>query len=366
MLRGLLGRPLRTGLTILGLALAVPMVVLGLFWWDALNLMIERQFDGIERGDAVVAFTDARSARAEREIARLPGVLATEGLRIVPVRLRAGHRTHLLGLTGLPMGAELRVPRDETMRPIPLPPRGLAMSRRLAEKLAIGPGMVVQVEVLEGARQRYDLSVAVLVDDIIGLSLYMERSSLNRLLREDDLVSHVVLRVDPLEAPALWRHLSDLPRVAVTTVKSVWLRVIDDVIAGMVLASAVVLTGFGVIIAVGIVYNSARVALQERGWEMASLRVLGFTRAEVTLVLLAELAVSIAIAAVLGVPLAHVLVTLLLSLRDNESFSLPVEISAGTFAMAELVVLTAAAASAVVVRQRIGRLDLVGALKARE
>lgn len=365
-LRGLLGRPLRTGLTVLGIALAVPMVVLGLFWWDALDSMVELQFDRIERGDAFVALTDPRPSRAVREIARLPGVLAAEGQRIVPVRLRAAQRSHLLGLTGLPEDAELRVPRDTELRPVNIPRDGLALSRRLAAKLDVREGDVVQIEVLEGARRRHDLPVAALVEDIIGLSALMEIAALNRLLREDDLVSHVALRVDPLAAQALWQLLAERPRVAATSVKAVWLRVFDEVVAGMVLTSAMTLTGFGLIIAVGVVYNSARVALQERGWEMASLRVLGFSRREVARILLAELALSVLVAIPLGLVLAQRLVELILGARNNESFDLPASISVATFATATLVVLGAAVASAVLVKRRLDRIDLVAALKARD
>ncbi|WP_198375142.1 ABC transporter permease [Neoroseomonas rubea] len=365
-LRGLLGRPLRTLLTVLGIALAVPMVVLGLFWWDAMDSMVELQFDRIERGDAFVALTDPRPSRAAREMARLPGVLAAEGQRIVPIRLRAAQRSRLLALTGLPAGAELRVPRDANLRPVPIPHEGLALSRRLAERLGVREGDTVQVEVLEGARRVHDLPVDVLVEDIIGYTALMEIGALNRLMREDDLVSHVALRVDPLAAEALWRQLAERPRVAATNVKAVWLRVFDEVIAGLVLTSAVTLTGFGVIIAVGVVYNSARVALQERGWEMASLRVLGFTRQEVSRILLAELALAVLVAVPLGLVLAQWIVGLILGARDNESFDVPAVISTTTFAAAALVVLGAALASAVVVRRRIDRLDLVAALKARD
>lgn len=365
-LRGLLDRPLRTFLTILGIALAVPMVVLGLFWWDAMDSMVDLQFDRIERGDAFVAFTDPRPSRAVREVARLPGVLAAEGHRIVPVRLRAAQRSRLLAVTGLPMGAELRVPRDADLRPVPVPQDGLALSRRLAERLGVREGDSVQVEVLEGARRVHDLPVTALVEDVIGFAALMEIGALNRLMREGDLVSHVALRVDPLEAEALWRRLAERPRVVATNVKAVWLRVFDEVIAGLVLTSAVTLTGFGVIIAVGVVYNSARVALQERGWEMASLRVLGFTRQEVSRILLAELVVALVAAVPLGLALAQWIVGLILSARDNESFDVPADISTATFATAALVVLGAAFASAVVVRRRVDRLDLVAALKARD
>ncbi|WP_209442395.1 ABC transporter permease [Neoroseomonas oryzicola] len=363
-LRGLLGRPLRTVLTVLGIALAVPMVVLGLFWWDALDSMVELQFDRIERGDAFVALTDPRPSRAVREMTLLPGVLAAEGQRIVPVRIRAAQRSHLLALTGLSAGAELRVPRDADLRSVPIPQEGLALSRRLAERLGVRAGDTVQVEVLEGARRVHDLPVAALVEDIIGFTALIEIGALNRLMREDDLVSHVALRVDPLAAEALWQRLAERPRVAAINVKAVWLRVFDEVIAGLVLTSAVALTGSGVIIAVGVVYNSARVALQERGWELASLRVLGFTRREVSRILLAELALAVLVAMPLGLVLAQWFVGLILGARDNESYDVPAVISTATFATAALVVLGSALASAVVVRRRIDRLDLIAALKA--
>jgi putative ABC transport system permease protein len=292
--------------------------------------------------------------------------LAAEGQRIVPVRLRAAQQSRLLALTGLPSNAELRVPRDAAFRPVPIPQDGIALSRRLAETLGVREGDIVQVEMLEGARHVQDLPVAALVEDVIGFTALMEIGALNRLMREDDLVSHIALRIDPLEAGALWRYLAERPRIAATNVKAVWLRAFDEVIAGLVLTSAVTLTGFGIIIAVGVVYNSARVALQERGWEMASLRVLGFTRQEVGRILLAELAVAVFLAVPIGLFLAQWILGLILGARDNESFDVPAVISSGTFAAAALVVLGAAFASAVLVRRRIDRLDLVAALKARD
>lgn len=365
-LRGLLGRPVRTGLTVLGIAFAVPMVVLGLFWWDALKVMVQVQFDGIERGDAVVFFTDPRPSRAVRELARLPGVLAAEGQRVVPVRLRAGHRSYRLGLTGLPADAELRVPRDAQLRPVAIPTDGLALSRRLAERLGLKQGDMLQVEVLEARRPVLSLPVAALVEDIVGLSATIEIGTLNRLMREDDLVSSVALRVDPVHARALWARLSEHPRIATTHVKAVWVQTFDRVVGGLVVVSAMFLTGFGLIIAVGIVYNSARVALQERGWEMASLCVLGFTRAEVSRILLTELGIAMAVALPVGLLLAQGIVELLVSSHSNESFELPAEISPATFATAACVVLAAGAASAFAVRRRLERLDLVAALKARD
>ena len=357
---------MRTGLTVLGLAFAVPMVVLGLFWRDALEGMVTLQFDYVERGDAIVTLTDARASRAVAELARLPGVLASEGQRIVAARLRAGHRTYRLGLTGVGEFAELRVPRDASLKPIAIPQDGLALSRRLAERLAAKTGDLVQVEILEGARPTFLLPVAALVEDVIGMNAYAQSAVLNRLMREDDLISHVALRVDPTLAPDLWRGLEERPRVAATGVKSVWLRVFHELIANLVMVSAVFLTGFGLIIAIGIVYNSARVALHERSWEMASLRVLGFTRAEVSGILLTELGIAMLTAMPFGLVLSQVFVNLIVASHSSESFAIPPIVHPATFAMAVLIVFVAGAASALAVSRQINRLDLVAALKARD
>jgi putative ABC transport system permease protein len=365
-LRGLLGRPLRTALTTLGLAFAIPMVVLGLFWRDALESMVNLQFDYVERGDAIVTLTDARASRAVGELARLPGVIASEGQRIVAARLRAGHRTYRLGLTGVGALAELRVPRDASLKAIEIPHNGLVLSRRLAERLGVKAGDMVQVEILDGARPTLLLPVDALVEDVIGMNAYAQSGVLNRLMREDDLVSHIALRVDPLFAPELWKQLGERPRVAATGVKAVWQRVFHELVANLVMISAVFLTGFGLIIAIGIVYNSVRVALHERSWEMASLRVLGFTRGEVSRILLTELGIAMLMATPFGLILSQVFVNLIVASHSSESFAIPPIVHPATFAMAVLIVFAAAAASAFAVSRQINRLDLVAALKARD
>jgi putative ABC transport system permease protein len=289
-----------------------------------------------------------------------------EGQRIVPVRLRAGHRTYRIGLTGLARGSELRVPRDAGLKPIPPPGDGVLISTGLAERLGVGIGSDLTIEALEGHRPIRQVPVTALVDEILGYSAYMEIGSLNRFMREGDLVSHAALRVDPAQATQAWRRLSESPRVVSTSVKDVWLRVFDEKIAGMVMIAAVVLTIFGLIIAVGVVYNSARIAFQEHAWELASLRILGFTRAEVSRILLAELGIGMLVAIPLGLAMAQIIIELLLGMRDNETFRIPAVISGATFASAALIVLAAGLVSAFLVRRRIDHLDLVAVLKTRD
>lgn len=364
--RAILGRPVKSALTVLGLALALPMVVMGLFWWDALAYMVDVQFRFVERADGTVTIDEPVSDRAVREIAHLSGVWAAEGLRVVPVRLSAGHLNYRMTLTGLDADAVLRAPRDERLRVHAAPPEGLLLTRGLADRLHVARGSVVVVECLEGRRDVFQLPVAAIVDEALGYNAYVEIGALNRLLHEGRVVNQVVMSVDPTQSNSIWRRLAERPHVMTTSVKSAWLRIFDEKIGGLVVLAAVVLTAFGVIISVAIVYNSARIALQERAWELASLCILGFTRGEVSRILLAELGVQIATSIPLGLVLSQYIVTVILAARSNESFSIPPVISNATFASATLIVFGAGAASALLVWRRIDRLDLTTVLKTRE
>ena len=365
-IRNFAGRPLRSALTILGIAFAVPMVVLGLFWRDAIDHMIEIQFNLVERGNVVVTFPHPLDRAVVGNLAREPGVLVAEGHRIVPVRLRAGHRSYLTSVIGLPFGSELRRPHDATLRPIEVPADGVTLTRRLAERLGVAPGDIVTVEVMEGRRRRIDLPVSASVDEVIGMSSYMEIDTLNRLTGEGAVVSAAALFVEPSALAALSRRFKELPVIESVAMKAYTLASFLEKIAGIVLVSAGILTAFAVIVAVGVVYNSARIALQERAWELASLRVLGFTRAEVARIIFNQFAFEIALAIPIGLLFSHAIITLIARFHSNESFQIPGVIGARTYVAAVAIVVAAAAASAYVVRRRIDRLDLVGVLKTRD
>ena len=364
--RTMIGRPLRTLMTICGLMLAVPLVTMGLFWWDSLGYMIDFNFERVERGDAQVTLFQPLPTRSVREILRIPGVIAVEGSRLVSVRLINGHRSYRTVLQGLSERSELRVPRESDYRPVEIPPDGVVLSRRLATRLSVSVGDMLTIEIQEGARQLRQVAIAGLADDILGLSAYIARPAVNRLMREGDLVNSVALRIDPRAAPDVWSKLQQIAKVEAVAIRASLLRTFDEKISGLINISAMILTSFGVLIAFGVVYNAARVAYQERAWELATLRILGFTRREIAFVLFGELVVVVAIALPLGLILAHQLIGLILRLRDNESFQLPAIISPATFAISALVIVVASVASTILVRRMVDRLDLVAVLKTRD
>ncbi|UPT89212.1 FtsX-like permease family protein [Bradyrhizobium barranii subsp. apii] len=366
ILRNTAGRPFRSLLTVAGVAFAVPMMVLGIFWRDAINEMIDLQFNLVERGNTTVTFPHPMDRSIMRDLAREPGVLVAEGQRIVPVRLRAGQRSYLTSVIGLSVGDELRRPHDTRLRPIAAAPDGITLSRRLAERLEVEAGDVIAVEAMEGRRRKRDLPVSAIVDESIGMASYMEIETLNRFTDEGAVISAASLYVEPTAMPALGRKFKNLPTIESVTMKAYTLSSFMEKIAGLVFVTAGILAAFATIITVGVVYNSARIGLQERAWELASLRVLGFTRGEVAGILFGEFAIEIALGILIGLPLSHAVIELIARFHSNESFQIPAVIAPQTYFIAAGVVLAAAAASAYIVKWRVDALDLVAALKTRE
>ncbi len=366
VIRNMERRPLRALLTTAGMAAAMAIIISGMFWRDALEYMIEVQFEAAQPGDAEIALVEPMSSQARHEIARMPGVMMTEGSRDVAVRLVAGHRYYRTVILGIPTGSELRRPLDADRNRIPIPAEGLLLTDRLAERLEVRVGDTLQVEVLTGNRNKRTVPVVGVVRDLIGLFAYMNLEALYVLTGEADTVSGFSVRLDRSQSDALFRHLKEFPRVATVASKVAMLANFRATSARNVLFFTTILTAFAAVIAIGVVYNNARIALQERAWELASLRVLGFTRGEVSTFLLGELAIEVAASLPLGCVLGYLLSWAIVAMSHNDMIAIPVIVAPPTYAFAVLAMVLAGAASAMIVRRQVDRLDLVAVLKTRE
>ncbi len=366
ILRTMERRPLRTGLTIFGIAVSMAIIITGLFWRDAIAVLMDTQFRQVLRGDVSIALLEATPARVAHEIARLPHVSAVEIARSAPVRLRHANHSWHGAIQGKAAEPQLHRIVDMQQQVLAPPHSGLLLTDRLAERLEVKPGDSVRVEFLDGRREVLDLSVSGVVTEMMGMNAYIERSALNRLLREGDLVNQITVTVDRGHEPELLNRIKELPRVAVAFSKAIMTRNLEEVTARNILVFSGVLTVFATVIAIGVVYNNARISLAERAWELASLRVLGFTRGEVSAFLLGELAIEVALALPLGMLLGYLLGSAIVGLIKTDEFYFPFVIQSATYAFAALCVLAAGAVSALVVRRRVDALDLVGVLKTRE
>jgi putative ABC transport system permease protein len=366
VVRNLERRPARAAMTVAGLALAVGLLVVTRWVFDAVDYLERVQFHEVQREDIAVTFESPRPARAAHALARLPGVLRVEPFRAVPVRLSAGARSYRTVLLGFPADAELRRIVGEAMVPQPLPAGGALLTRELAARLGVRPGDVIRVEPLEGARRARDVEVAALADELLGLNAYMDAGALARLVGEQDAVSGAWLRVDPVRADSLYAALKRLPAVAGVGVREAAAESFRRTIAESFRISLLVTIVFAVVIAAGMVYNGARIALSERGRELASLRVLGFSRREVTAMLLGEQGLLTLLAIPAGYAVGMGFCMLLVSRFATELFRIPLVLRGETYLFALVVVAGAALLSAMAVGMRIARLDLVAVLKTRE
>lgn len=364
--RDLERRPFKALLSLFGIGLATATLIVGRFFIDAMARMADVQFRYAERENLTVTFRGPVGARVGTELARLPGVTAAEPFRATAVRIRAGHRSRRTALVGLDPAGELRALVGPDLHPASIPPDGVVLTSKLGAVLGVGVGDTVTLEVLEGARPVRRTAVAGLVDEMFGLTVYMDRAAANRLLREGPAVSGAYLRVDPLAAPALYARLKALPGVASVSSRDAALASFEETLAESIGIVTTVLVVFAGAIASAIVYNSARVALSERGRELASLRVLGFSRGEVSRMLLGEQAVLTTLGAAAGLGLGYGIAVALSGLYQWELFRVPVVITGRTYAFAILVVTAAFAASGLLVARRIARLELVAVLKTRE
>jgi putative ABC transport system permease protein len=367
ILRHLERQPVRTLLSILGIALAVAVLILGNFMVDALDYAMESQFSVAQRQDVSLAFLEPTGSRALSDIAHLAGVRHCEPYRSLPARLRFGHRSRRLGLMGLPTHGRLYRVVDIGRREVPLPAGGVLLSEKLAAVLAVRVGDLVTVEILEGRRPVREVPVTGLVADFAGVAAYMDIRAVNRLMEEGDVISGAFLAADPSRMDALYAELKSSPRLASVTIKGATLASFRKTIAENLLRMRLFNVIFAGVIAVGVVYNAARIALSERSRDLATLRVIGFTRAEISFIQLGELAILTLVAIPIGLLLGYGLAALVIKLAyDTELFRIPLIIGRSTYGFAATVTTAAALTSGLIVRRLLDRLDLVAVLKSKE
>ncbi|HSE39158.1 MAG TPA: FtsX-like permease family protein, partial [Acidobacteriota bacterium] len=303
---------------------------------------------------------------ARYEIARLPGVFYSEPFRFVPVRLRLQHRTERVAITGVYPNSRLRLLLDRDLRRVQLPPDGVVLTTKLAELLKAKPGDILTVEVLEGARPIKQIAVTGLVDELIGTAAYMDAAALFRFLREDRTISGAYLLTDSQKSDELYAALKALPSLNGLAIREALLNSFDQTIAESLRISTNMLIGFACVIAFGMIYNSSRIALSERGTELASLRILGFTKREIAFMLLGEQTILTVLSIPVGYVIGFVLCVLAARWKESELFRLPIVVTSDTYAFAVVIILITAAISSLFVLRRLYKMDLIEVLKSRE
>ena len=364
VMRHLTHAPLRSLNGIIGIALAVGILVGSLWSFGSIDHLVDVTFHRSDRQDATLTLAGPRPASVLHEIERLPGVIEGEPFRAVAAIMRNGPASRRVALMGKPPGASLSRVLDASLTPVSLPPEGgVVLSSALAQVLGVGRGDTVEIALLEGRRDTVHQQVAAVITGYIGLGAYMDIDALGALIHEPGLISGAHLAIDMSAREPLFASIKQTPGAGYIALQFAALEMFRDTLArnvNMMISVYVTLAG---IIAFGVVYNFARVSLSEQAREMASLRVLGFTRREVSALLLGELATVVLLAQPIGWALGYGFAFAMAEGFRTDLYRVPLVVGREVYAASSLVILLAATISALVVRRRIDRLDMIAVLK---
>jgi len=366
ILRNIERKPIRTFLSVIGIAAACATMLSSGFFKDAISFMVRVQYVLSQKEDMTLSFEEPTSRRAIYEIRELEGVRYAETYRTVPVKFKFGQRSYKTVINGIEPDSRLHILLDKNLKNITIPPSGILITDHLGEYLGVKAGDLLTVEVLEGSKAIRQIPVVALAKQYLGVMGYMNLDALNRLMNEGEAISGAYLVTDSNYQSQLFQKFINMPQVSGTVVRNNEIRNFYDVQAKGMLFFTFIATILASSIAFGVVYNSARISLSERSRELSSLRVLGYTRGEIAYILLGELGLIILIAIPLGFIIGYGLCAYVAHVTASDLFRVPLVIELHTYAQAAVVVLISALISGMIVRYKLDHLDLVEVLKTRE
>ena len=366
ILRHIARWPWRSAITVTGVALSMALLFATLQFLDSSRTMLDSFFFRAQRQDLTVTFTEPRGEQALFALAQMPGVIRVEPIRAVPVKLGNGNRQERAAIESAMPQSQLTMRIDSDGQVLALPPAGLMLSRQLADKLAVRAGQRVRVELLGGRRTVQFLPVVSVVEEFIGERAYASDRTLEAIARDAAPVGAALLRIDPAQRDRILTALKAMPLVLGVSERDAALQKFEEMIDDNMVTMLVFYIGFASAIAVGVVYNSARILFSERAHELATLRVLGYHRSEVGIVLIGELALLVVLAVPVGCIMGYWLAQLMTAMFSSDLFRLPFAPSRASYGRAALVVLGAGMLTALVVARRVLHLDMVRVLKGRD
>jgi len=328
--------------------------------------MMELSFSTVDRSDISVTFIHPVAARSLFDLQSLPGVIEAEPVRIVPAIMKNGLNSYRGAISGMVAAPRLNRAVDADESPIHLRQDGIILSTGLAATLEIGAGDILSVDVREGRRPLVDIPVIAVAESLLGSPSYMELGALNRVLNEPLRVSGAYLRIDSTYADSIYKALKDMPKVAGVSLKSDARAAVQKVMDQGAGAMRYVMALIAAVITFGVVYNAARIAQAERARDLASLRVLGFTKGEVAFVLLGELAVVTLLALPVGALAGYFLAFAISAGFSTDLYQIQATFNISSYGVGISVVVCAAIVSGWLVKRDIDRADLITALKTRE
>lgn len=366
ILRRIVRFPRRSATTVIGISLAIAVLVLAGTFPAVMERLMYVNFTEANRQDVSLSFVDAKEMGVVHAVMNLPGVIHVEPSRADRVVLSHAGRSVEETLIGLLPDARLSRLVDARLQVVDPPASGIALARALADKLDAKPGDMLQIEQTRGRKLINHARVARIVDPMVGASAYMEIDALARLMREPGRITSVNLRFDTAQYDRFNAAIKEAPALAGASFINLAESSMRENFDRSVGVMNFIYLSFAAVMAGGVAFSAARITLAEQERDLATLRVLGFTRLEVSYVLVGELAVLGLLAVVPGVMAGTLIGEWLMELFSNDLYSFPYVFNATGYAVAIGFALGCVAAAAMLVRTAIDHLDMVGVLKARD
>ncbi len=366
IVRNVLRRPVRAAVSLLAIAMAMSLLVLGRYFMEMFETILTVQFHRVAREDATVMFVSPRSHRAVHDLAALPGVMSVEPFRAIPVDVIVGSKVKRTVMMAGVETPELHRVTSMMGHPLPVPKYGVACSAFMAKAMGFGIGDTIRLRQIDEKRRSFTVAVTSLIDDMMGVQVYVSPGALRELLREQGSISGAYLQIDPAHVGEFYRAIKMLPTMSGVVMRERAMRSFDESYMQFMDISNYYIVFFASLIAFGVVFNNARIALGERSNELASLRVLGFSNRDVTILLLGEQFVITLVALPVGMVGGILWSMWMPSLIATDLFRFPFAISLRNLGISAAMILAVAVLTGVFIRRQIGRLDIIAVLKSRE
>ncbi|MCB0361939.1 MAG: FtsX-like permease family protein, partial [Bdellovibrionales bacterium] len=348
----------------LGLAFSVVILISGLFWEGSMDFLMLAQYSFTQKETGAIQLAQALSPQAIMEVQRLPGVIEAEGYRNAAIKVRYENREETTSIKGLPSKARLMGMVDKDLKELKLPEDGIFISRILSRQLDVGIGDIIEIEFLEGKKPTLQVEILNIVDSLMSNEVLTSRRSLARILQTDDFVDRILFR-SYSDSRILYTRLKEMPNVLSVTYRDSVSKFFNDNSAKFILVFAFILALFAGAIGFGVAFNSMRVALAERDWELATLRILGFSSPEVFRILVGEIALLMFLFLPVGWLLGFFNAQWIVSQMKMENFELPFLIHPDTFFWATFILFISTAISGTLIYRLVTKLDMVATLKSR-
>ena len=369
-------------MTLVGIAGCTALLLVAFGLRDSISDIIDNQWPAISHYDYIVGMTsDVSSEEADQINAELNQVGATNFHRITRENVllesptqKAGSltRTTIMTSNSLQDMAGLATLRNRlSSQAIELGEDSVVITEKLAKRLGIGVGDTIQVYAQDRignvSGEPSTLTITGVAENYVGSYLYVGPSAWHSLGIQDDATDgwYATLPENQTTRDAFGEKL--INQAGVATVDDVneaihtykeSLAVVNRVVAILIVAAA--------LLAFIVLYNLTNINIEERIREIASLKVLGFTRHEVDAYVFREIALLAVFGALFGLVLGTYLEGFVVQTAEIDLVMFGRAIHAPSYWFAFGLTLVFSLLVYVAMRPKLKNIDMVESLKSVE